>query len=166
MKKQRQNKIIELIEKYDITTQEELACRLEEEGFDVTQSTISRDIHQMHLTKIPAKDGQSKYVRTVNIVKQGKEEPQLENKYFRVLKDGFASVDMASNLLVVKTVPGMAMAVAAAIDAMCFEEIVGSIAGDDTIMIAVRSVQDNQILMEKMNRMILDNFGEHKEETC
>ena len=77
-------------------------------------------------------------------------------KYVRVLKDGFVSMDMAQNILVLKTVSGMAMAVAAAVDAMKFKEIVGSIAGDDTIMMAVRSVEDTRIVMDKI-REILKN---------
>ena len=74
----------------------------------------------------------------------------IRDRYVRVLKDGFVSMDMAQNILVLKTVSGMAMAVAAAVDAMKFKEIVGSIAGDDTIMMAVRSVEDTRIVMDKI----------------
>ena len=77
-----------------------------------------------------------------------------EDKYIRVLKDGFVSMDMAQNILVVKTVSGMAMAVAAAVDAMKLKEIVGSIAGDDTIMMAVRTVEDTEIVMEKIRSVL------------
>lgn len=148
MKKERHAKIIELIDKYHIGTQEELADMLTKEGFLVTQSTVSRDIRQLHLTKVPAGNGQQKYV----ILKHS--DAHLGDKYIRVLKDGFVSIDMAGNILVVKTVSGMAMAVAAAIDAMKFKEIVGTIAGDDTIMMAVRTVDDNKILMEKIKDLI------------
>ncbi|MDE7224310.1 MAG: arginine repressor, partial [Acetatifactor sp.] len=82
------------------------------------------------------------------------EQSRMEDKYIRVLKDGFVSMDMAQNILVVKTVSGMAMAVAAAIDAMQFQEVVGSIAGDDTIMMAVRTVEDTQQLMEKIRELL------------
>ena len=78
----------------------------------------------------------------------------LAEKYIRVLRDGFASMDMAQNILVIRTVAGMAMAVAAALDAMNFHEIVGTIAGDDTIMCAVRSVEDNVNLMERLRRIL------------
>ena len=78
----------------------------------------------------------------------------LSDKYIRVLKDGFVSMDMAQNILVVKTVSGMAMAVAAAIDAMKLKEIVGSIAGDDTIMMAVRTVEDTQTVMDKIRNVL------------
>lgn len=148
MKKVRHNKIIEIIEKHDVETQEELASYLKRAGYDVTQATVSRDIRELKLSKIPAGDGRQKYV----VIKQ--DDSHLGDKYIRVLKDGFISMDMAQNILVVKTVSGMAMAVAAAIDAMKFKEIVGSIAGDDTIMIAVRTVEETRILMDKLREMI------------
>lgn len=148
MKKVRHNKIIEIIEKHDVETQEELASHLKRAGYDVTQATVSRDIRELKLSKVPAGDGRQKYV----VIKQ--DDSHLGDKYIRVLKDGFTSMDMAQNILVVKTVSGMAMAVAAAIDAMKFKEIVGSIAGDDTIMIAVRTVEETRILMDKLRDMI------------
>ncbi|MBO6015448.1 MAG: arginine repressor [Lachnospiraceae bacterium] len=153
MKTERHEKIMELIEKYEIATQEELAAKLVEAGFDVTQSTVSRDIRQLHLTKMQTGSGSTKYA-TFRDTLRTSGDPHLSDKYIRVLKDGFVSIDMAGNILVVKTVSGMAMAVAAAIDAMKFEEIVGSIAGDDTIMMAVRTVEDNRSLMEKLKKLL------------
>ena len=144
MKQNRHQKIAELVSRYEIETQEELAEKLKEAGFTVTQATISRDIRQMNLSKLPTGNGRQKYV----ILK--KENELLSDKYIRVLRDGFVSMDMAQNILVIKTVSGMAMAVAAAIDAMKFEEIVGSIAGDDTIMMAIRTVEDTQVVMRKI----------------
>ena len=79
----------------------------------------------------------------------------MGDKYIRVLRDGFISMDMAQNILVIKTVSGMSMAVAAALDALKFSEVVGCIAGDDTIMVAVRTVEDTQILMDKIHLMIV-----------
>ena len=79
----------------------------------------------------------------------------MGDKYIRVLRDGFISMDMAQNILVIKTVSGMAMAVAAALDALKFSEVLGCIAGDDTIMVAVRTVEDTQILMDKIHLMIV-----------
>lgn len=148
MKKIRHRKIIELIEKHDIETQEELAGYLKEAGFSVTQATVSRDIRELKLSKVPSGNGKQKYV----VLKQ--EDSHLGDKYIRVLKDGFVSMDMAQNILVVKTVSGMAMAVAAAVDAMKFPEIVGCIAGDDTIMVAVRTVEETRTLMDKIHVMI------------
>lgn len=148
MKKIRHRKIIELIEKYDIETQEELAGYLKEAGFTVTQATVSRDIRELKLSKIPSGSGKQKYV----VLKQ--DDSHMGDKYIRVLRDGFSSMDMAQNILVVKTVSGMAMAVAAALDALKFPEIVGCIAGDDTIMVAVRTVEETQALMDKIHVMI------------
>ena len=116
----------------------------EEAGYQVTQATVSRDIRELKLTKISTASGTQKYVVLQN------HESGLSDKYIRVLREGFLSMDNAQNILVVKTVSGMAMAVAAALDAMKFNEIVGSIAGDDTIMIAVRSVEDTYAVMDKI----------------
>lgn len=148
MKKIRHRKIIDIIEKYDVETQEELANYLKESGFVVTQATVSRDIRELKLSKVPSGNGKQKYV----VIKQ--EESVMGDKFNRVLKEGFVSMDMAQNILVIKSVSGMAMAVAAAIDAMKFHEIVGTIAGDDTIMMAVRTVDETQILMEKIHGLI------------
>ena len=148
MKVERHSKIVELIGKYEIGTQAELAQMVNEAGFNVTQATVSRDIRELKLTKVQAENGRQKYVVL--------ESPRGTSaiKYIRILKDGFVSMDMAQNILVIKTVSGMAMAVAAALDAIHFNEIVGCIAGDDTIMCAVRSVDDTIILMEKLKKMV------------
>lgn len=148
MKKTRHRKIVEIIEKYDVETQEELASHLKAAGFDVTQATVSRDIKELKLSKVPAGSGRPKYA----VLKQ--DDGHMEDKYIRVLRDGFVSMDMAQNILVVKTVSGMAMAVAMALDAMKFSEIVGCIAGDDTIMAAVRTVEETQRLMGKIHTLL------------
>ena len=145
LKKNRHNTILEIIANQEIDTQEELARQLREAGYDVTQATVSRDIRELNLYKVSADGGKQKYA----ILRQ-EDSRHLEDKYIRGLKDGFSSMDMAQNILVVKTVSGMAMAVAAAIDAMRFQEIVGSIAGDDTIMMAVRTVDDTEKLMGRI----------------
>ena len=144
MKKSRHQRIKELVEQFEIETQEELADRLRGDGYTVTQATVSRDIRELKLSKMPMGNGRQKYT----ILMQS--EHYLSDKYIRVLKDGFVSMDMAQNILVVKTVSGMAMAVAAAIDAMKLKEIVGSIAGDDTIMMAVKTAEDTQCVMDKI----------------
>mgnify|MGYP000293232693 CR=1 FL=1 len=148
MKKIRHRKIVEIIENHNVETQEELAGYLKEAGFVVTQATVSRDIRELNLSKVPDGNGRQKYV----VLQQ--DDSRLGDKYIRVLRDGFASMDMAQNILVVKTVSGMAMAVAAALDALKFPEIVGCIAGDDTIMVAVRTVEDTRALMDKIHVMI------------
>ena len=148
MKKTRHRKIVEIIEKRDVETQEELAGYLKEAGFTVTQATVSRDIRELKLSKVPTGGGKQKYV----ILRQ--DDSHMGDKYIRVLRDGFVSMDMAQNILVIKTVSGMAMAVAAAIDAMKLKEIVGSIAGDDTIMIAVRTTEETETAMGKIRSVL------------
>jgi len=148
MKVNRHAKIVELVNKHHIETQEELADRLNQEGYKVTQATVSRDIRDLKLTKVQIEGGRQKYAALKNT------ESMLTEKYFRILKDGFVSMDMAQNILVIKTVSGMAMAVAAAIDDMNWHEVVGCIAGDDTIMCAIRSVEDTEVVMEKFRRIV------------
>ena len=147
MKKVRHQQIVDIINKYDIETQEELAGYLKDAGFLVTQATVSRDIRELKLSKVPAGNGKQKYV----VLKQ--DDAHMEDRFIRVLRDGFVSMDMAQNILVVRTVSGMAMAVAAEIDALHFKEVVGCIAGDDTIMIAVRTTEDTRMLMDKIHKM-------------
>lgn len=148
MKKKRHEKIIELIEEYPVGTQEELASLLEGNGFEVTQATVSRDIRELHLSKVPVSGGAQRYVLI------HKDETHLGEKYIRVLKDGFISIDSAQNLIILKTVSGMAMAVAAAIDAMNLKEVVGSIAGDDTVMVVVRSAEEVKRLIDKIKTIV------------
>ncbi len=148
MKRERHEVVVDLINKYDIETQEELAAYLRQEGFDVTQATVSRDIRELNLSKISAGNGRQKYIILSN------DDTGLGDKYIRVLRDGFLSMNMAQNILVIKTVQGMAMAVAAAVDAMKLPEIVGCIAGDDTIMAAIRTVEDTKAVMQKLEDII------------
>ena len=148
MKKNRQGRILQLIQEENIETQEELADRLSEEGFVVTQATVSRDIRELKIGKIPSGNGKQKYAVLTH------DDAHLADKYIRVLRNGFVSMDNAQNILVIKTVAGMAMAVAAAVDAMKLKEVVGSIAGDDTIMVAIRTTEETQIVMEKIREML------------
>lgn len=148
MKTKRQRKIIELITNYDIETQEELAAKLVENGFNVTQATISRDIRELNLTKIATKGGKQKYaVQSISDIVSN-------SKYMRVLNDGIITMDTAGNILVVKTVSGMAMAVAAALDAMQIKEILGCIAGDDTIMCVVKHAEETDRVKEHIESFI------------
>ena len=148
MKTNRQSKIIEIIQKNEVETQDELSALLEKDGFRVTQATVSRDIRELKLTKIPTAGGRQKYA----VITDAPE--NLSKKYERVLREGFLSMDMAQNILAIKTVSGMASAVCAAIDAMKMREIVGSIAGDDTIMCAIRTVDDTYAVMKKIRRIV------------
>ena len=150
MKTKRQTKMLELIKKHDIETQEELSDYLQKEGYQVTQATVSRDIRELKLTKVAMSNGRQKYAALTEA------NEDLSEKYTRVFRDAFVSMDMAQNILVIKTVSGMAMAVAAAIDAMHLHEIVGCIAGDDTIMCAVRCVDDTIAVMSRLRKLVED----------
>ena len=150
MKAKRQAKILDLIVKKEIGTQEELTTELERAGFIATQATVSRDIREMKLTKVAMSDGKLRYVA------YRKTDDDMREKYIRIFRDGFVSMDNAQNILVIRTVSGMAMAVAAALDHMELPEIVGSIAGDDTIMCAVRSIDDTIVIMNKLRRIVED----------
>ena len=149
MKIARHTQIIKLINQYDIETQEELAERLNESGFRVTQATVSRDIREFKADKkLPWENGHSKYAVFQN------HDKELATKYIHVLKTAFVSMDLAQNILVIKTVSGMAMAAAAALDEMQWNEIVGCIAGDNTIMCAIRSADEALLVMDKLKRML------------
>ena len=128
MKVSRHTKILELIEKYDIETQDELAAKLREEGFDVTQATVSRDIREMNLVKIRDELGNTKYAAPVS-----------SGSNIVTLRDSIIHVDSAGNIVVLKCRSGMASAVCAEFDSMHYPNVVGTIAGDDTIFILFRN---------------------------
>lgn len=148
MKLKRHEKIVELVNKYEIETQEELAALLNQAGFHVTQATISRDIRELRLSKINSHDGKQKYI-AMSVKDNG-----INDKLSRVLKEGYVSSMEASHMVVVRTIPGMAMAVAAALDAMELPGFAGCIAGDDTIMCALHSDADVEMLMGKINKVV------------
>lgn len=144
MKRKRQEKILSLISERDIETQEELCNALKEAGFAVTQATVSRDIRELRITKIPMENGGQRYSS------RNRERSGSDDRNQTILREAVVSVDTAGNLLVIKCISGMAMAVAAAIDSMDFQEIVGSIAGDDTVMCALKSEKNAEILMRRI----------------
>ena len=147
MKGKRQEAILGLVKKYEIETQEELAEKLGKAGFTVTQATISRDIRELKLTKIQRGAKQVYAALTENKYSNS-------NKYIDILKHSFVSVDMAQNILVIKTASGTAMAVATALDSLHWDEIVGSIAGDDTVMCAIRTVEDTKKLVQRLEDIL------------
>lgn len=149
MKTDRHSRIIELVSERNIETQEELAEILNREGFKVTQATVSRDIRQLKLVKVTLKNGKQKYALNNNHAEEAYSE-----KCIRILKEAYVSMDSAQNILVIKTVSGMAMAAAAAIDSMKLPGCVGTIAGDDTIMIAVKTVDDTHKDMQIIKELI------------
>lgn len=147
MKVKRQEAILNLVKKYEIETQEELAEKLGKAGYAVTQATISRDIRELKLTKIQRGAKQVYAALTENKFSNS-------NKYIDILKHSFVSMDMAQNILVVKTASGTAMALATALDSLHWDEIVGTIAGDDTVMCAIRTVEDTKKLMKRLEEIL------------
>ncbi len=152
MKSKRQKLICDLILKYEIETQEELVSKLLDAGCKVTQATISRDIRELRLTKIVGESGAQKYALPAQDASI--QTPLAGLRFSRVLQEGFINVDIAGNIVVMRTMTGMAMAVAAALDHMNLEEIVGTIAGDDTIFMAVRSEECAKRLCEKIETLV------------
>ncbi len=148
MKTRRHNKIIEIIKEFDIETQEELANKLKEAGFEVTQATISRDIRELKLTKVVSANGKQKY----DIFLQ--DESIIHERLEMVFKQGVTDIDYAQNMLVIKTLNGMAMGVAAALDNMVGSEMMGSIAGDDTIFCVVKTEEKALEIMEKLREKL------------
>lgn len=148
MKNYRHQKIMEIIQSNEVETQEELCEKLAKAGFGVTQATISRDIKQLNLHKVTTSNGRQCYSAA------GSSEPVRGDKLVRILRAGYVSMEAAQNILVIKTVSGMAMAVAAAIDAIPIAGMLGSIAGDDTIMCAIKSQEEVPNVMKAIEALI------------
>lgn len=148
MKYNRHAKILEIIDKNAIETQEEIAEKLKEAGMDVTQATISRDIKELRLVKVMTPDGRSRYASIT------KAENVTSYKLMKIFAETFVSSDYANNIVIVKTLPGMAHAAASAIDSMGWPEIVGTVAGDDTIMIVCRAEKIAEEIAEKFGKMV------------
>lgn len=147
-KAKRHIKIRELISEHDIETQDELVTRLKELGFNVTQATVSRDIKEMHLIKIPSSMGSYKYgVPT-------KQRFDAEEKLKRRMIEAFVGIDHAENFIVLKTLPGNANAIGALMDDLDWEEIMGTICGDDTCLILCRTAKKAQYVLNRLNDMI------------
>ena len=147
MKYNRHSKILELIERNAIETQEELAEKLKALGMDVTQATVSRDIKELRLIKVMSEDGRYRYAALAQ------SEGSISNKLLTIFIESFVSCDYANNIVIVKTLSGMAQASAAAVDALRWTEIVGTIAGDDTMMIICRAEKIAEELVNKFNKM-------------
>ena len=145
-KQDRQKKILELIEKENVTTQEDMIEHLREAGFDVTQATVSRDIREMGLVKKTDKNGICHYVEMTSHGKKG----GIHN----ALTDSVVKVEFAGNILVIKTLPGMASAVATWVDSLDKEEVLGSIAGDDAIFVVVREEAYAHRLCQELSKKI------------
>lgn len=149
MKKKRHQLILDLIDQYEITTQEELLALLQKNSFDVTQATVSRDIKELRLVKTPGKNGLSKYAHSIDAKKD-----RSMAKFYAIFSHSVISVDAAINLVIIKCYSGTASAAAAAIDAMGLDGIVGSLAGDDTIFVACRTEEAAVLLTEQITKML------------
>ncbi len=156
MKSHRQSKILELINKYEIETQEELTQFLSKEGFTATQATVSRDIKDLRLVKVSTgeKNGrQTKYKYAANTLNSDID-TRLGNKFKNILSEAVVKINYSGNIVVMRTYSGMAQAAAAAIDALDVPTIIGSVAGDDTIMIVTSSENDSQDFAKKLTKSI------------
>ena len=151
MKYQRHSKILELVKNEAIETQDQLMVRLKESGFDVTQATVSRDIKELHLYKRVDRGGISRYDISGDAAQT---DDGSHERYRTVLKHNMRSIDYAGNLVIIKAFPGMAQAVCAAIDSMNFDSVVGSIAGDDTVFLAIRTPESVKKTISDLNRII------------
>ena len=146
MKGDRQKKIIELIQTYAIDTQEELAQKLRDAGFDVTQATVSRDIRKLKITKAVDRDGKQRYAIS-------EDEEHHAAKYSRVFKESFVDVQNEGNMVVIHTFSGMAMATATSLDKMKLQGLLGCIAGDDTIFCVCKTEEDAAALAKTIKEL-------------
>lgn len=148
MKNSRQAKILELIEKYDVKTQEELSTLLIEAGFDVTQATVSRDIKNLRIVKVLGGDGQHKYMLSSN------SDNKTGDRFNLIFAQSINHIDYAANFIVLKTLPGAAQVTAMALDSLKNEDIIGTIAGDDTVFILMRTPENTEKFYKYVKSMI------------
>ena len=148
MKSRRHAKILDIISEYPIETQDELLTRLKNEGYKATQATISRDIKDLRLVKTLGSDGKYRYVSA------SKNSTDIRSNFSSLFASSVNSIDFAQNIVVIKTLSGMAQAVCAALDSNDYKAVVGTIAGDDTIFIACRSSQLAVNLTEELKKLI------------
>ena len=148
MKTNRQKKILEIVNRHHVETQEDLIERLTGEGFTVTQATVSRDIRELQLTKVLTNRGTYRYVAPK------REDMVAGLKFNAALVDSIISVEAAMNIIVIKTFPGLAQAVAAGVDSLAIAEVLGCVAGDDTIMVATKSEAAAKSISERIHVMM------------
>ena len=148
MKRARQNKILDLISRYEIDKQEELLHYLRESGFDVTQATVSRDIKEMHLIKVLAEDGVYRYAMI------DKNDQGVGDRLIRMLSDSVVDINSANNLIVIKTLSGSAHVAAEAVDSLHWPEVLGTVAGDNTILIIVRSNDEVDAVIRRFKNIV------------
>ena len=156
MKSQRQSKILELINKYDIETQEELTQYLAKDGFNATQATVSRDIKELRLVKVSTGEKRGRQTKCKYAANNLNSEidARLGNKFKNILSEAVIKINCAGHMVVLKTYAGMAQAAAAAIDALDVPTLIGSVAGDDTIIIVMATENDAADFMKKLSKSI------------
>lgn len=148
MRYSRQNKILELIEKYEVETQDKLAMLLKEYGYDVTQATISRDIKELHLIKTLSSTGKYKYASATTM------EGPVSDRFVSIFRETIKSVDASSNIVVVKTLSGCANAAGEAIDSLGFPHVIGSVAGDNTLLIVIDDPKNTPVFLKEFNEIL------------
>lgn len=148
MKSTRQAAILNLIDKQDIRTQKELAEKLKQQGFSVTQATVSRDIKDMRLLKVLSGVGEYKYATA------DQAEHSVSERFVRMFVDSVISIQYAGNIIVIKTLPGSANVAGEAIDSMRWPEILGTLSGDNTIFVIVHDEKDASVVVEKFYEII------------
>lgn len=149
MKAKRHAKILELISKYDIETQEELLGKLKESGFEITQATISRDIKELQLVKVQVENGGYRYSATPSY-----EPADMSFKFHSVFKESVLDIDYSENLVVIKCYVGMANAACAALDSIHWKGVIGTIAGDDTILCVMRDKSQAPVYVKQLKKLI------------
>ena len=147
MKSSRQDEILRIIRERDVETQEELASELRKTGYKVTQATVSRDIRELKLIKVAANGGGFKYA------KPERHETAVSDRLTRILNDSLVNVDYAGNMIVVKTLSGSANVAAEALDNLGWAEILGTIAGDNTIFVVVRDETEAADISERIRNL-------------
>lgn len=152
MKTKRQKKILDLITKSEVKTQEELQAMLKDSGYNITQATISRDIRELGLVKIASTSGEYKYSPNA-----AKEKESVSGKFSSILIQAAHSVDFAKNLVVIKTYTGMGSAAGAAVDSMELPGVIGSLAGDDTLLIITRDDETAGKIFDSIATLIGQN---------
>jgi transcriptional regulator of arginine metabolism len=148
MRYSRQNKILELIEKYEVETQDKLAMLLKEYGYDVTQATISRDIKELHLIKTLSSTGKYKYASATTM------EGPISDRFVSIFRETIKSVESSANIVVVKTLSGCANAAGEAIDSLGFPHVIGSVAGDNTLLIVIDDFNNTPVFSKEFNDIL------------
>mgnify|MGYP003322848360 FL=1 len=148
MRYSRQNKILELIEKYEVETQDKLASLLKEYGYDVTQATISRDIKELHLIKTLSSTGKYKYASATSM------EGPISDRFVSIFRETIKSVEASANIVVVRTLSGCANAAGEAIDSLGFPHVIGSVAGDNTLLIVIDDANNTPVFLKEFNEIL------------